>query len=346
MSPTVPAEPAAVGRWHWGAFVLSSTQRKPVEEVADGLDPGVGDVSAKRSRFWVLLVLSALIASAGVVTDSTATVIGAMIIAPLATPIMGIALGAVLADRGMQWRTRRMLALGTVAVIVIGALFAVALPSSFDLLANSQVTGRTSPTLFDMVAAIATGLAGSVGLVRRDVSDVLPGVAVAISLVPPLAVCGVCLGQREFELAFGAFVLFASNVIAMVLTGIVIFAVAYRHADAVVAARSRRRTYLAIAPFLFAVVVVLVVNTAVTVATEIYTQRVTDAAQTWISGISGAEVVDVSYVPNTAVITVLTPSDPPPVDELLALLEDKVPDGVGLQVNVEQGQRIVTDDAG
>lgn len=83
---------------------------------------------------------------------------------------------------------------GGCLVIAIGVVFALALPGTFDLVGNSQISGRTTPGVLDLVAAVATGLAGAVALSRRDVAAVLPGVAISISLVPPLAVVGICAG--------------------------------------------------------------------------------------------------------------------------------------------------------
>ncbi len=79
--------------------------------------------------------------------------------------------------------------------------------------------------MLDLVGAVATGLAGAVALARRDVAAVLPGVAIAISLVPPLAVVGLCLGQGAGLLAVGALLLFLSNLLALVLAGTFVFAV-------------------------------------------------------------------------------------------------------------------------
>ena len=109
-----------------------------------------------------------------------------------------------------------------VLVVLLGVVFAQVLANPASVLSNSQVLGRTSPTLMDLTAALATGLVGAVAITRRDVGDVLPGVAIAISLVPPLAVVGVCLGSGAGALAAGAFILFASNVIAMIITATVV----------------------------------------------------------------------------------------------------------------------------
>lgn len=168
-------------------LVLPPSQRRSLEELSGDLDLRSGDRSAKLSAFWTMLVLAAVIATAGILGDSTATVIGAMIIAPLSTPIMGIALGIVTRERN---RAVLFVALGAVIVVLIGYLVALLVPGGTDVAHNSQIAARTSPKLLDLGAAIATGLAGAVALARRDVAAVVPGVAIAISLVPPLAVVG------------------------------------------------------------------------------------------------------------------------------------------------------------
>lgn len=179
----------------------------------------------KLSRFWLLLVLSAVIASAGVVGDSTATVIGAMIVAPLMTPILGIALAATLADRLNLLRSIALVVSGAVAVVGTGVLVGLAtrIPVTADL--NSQVAGRIQPRLIDLVAALATGAVGAIALSRDDISDTLPGVAIAISLVPPLAVVGLTLESGQRSEAMGALLLFVANVSAILATGTIVMAV-------------------------------------------------------------------------------------------------------------------------
>ena len=132
------------------------------------------DVQHRLSRFWLLLVLAAVIASAGVVADSTATVIGAMIVAPLMTPIQGTMLSVVLADRRNLIRSVGLVVAGSLAAIVIGWL--VGLLVVIDVVAetNSQVASRVHPTLIDLLAALATGVAASIALARRDIADTLP----------------------------------------------------------------------------------------------------------------------------------------------------------------------------
>jgi uncharacterized hydrophobic protein (TIGR00271 family) len=314
--------------------VLPGVQRRTLGELAESLDLTAGDARSKRSAFWTMLVLSALIAAAGVLSDSTATVIGAMIIAPLSTPIMGVALGVVLRDARLTWQAVRFTVLGVMLVVLVGAAFALLVPGQVDLLTNAQITGRTSPGLLDLVAAVATGLAGSVALTRRDVGAVLPGVAIAISLVPPLVVVGICLGQGSIVLALGALVLFASNFVALVLVGTLVFTAA-GYATEGTAARllSSRRAYAAIGTLLFLVIVPLAANTVLTYAVAVWSDRIQATAGQWIAAVPGAKVESVNLVSGTFYVHVKTPGAIPPVGDLITGLRGKVPNSLAVVVS-------------
>ncbi len=210
------------------------------DEVRDAVYLMTGDAAAKQSRFWLLLGLSAVIASAGVLSDSTATVIGAMIIAPLGTPIQGVAVGLAGGElRELLWSARLVL-LAAIVVVGIGALMGFVLPEIVSPANNSQITGRVSPTLIDLVAAAATGLAGSLAISRRDIGDILPGVAIAISLVPPLAVVGITAQDGLWDDALGALLLFVTNMLAIIVVGGLLYSV-LRLLPAQTGARPRRR---------------------------------------------------------------------------------------------------------
>lgn len=184
------------GGWIAGT-ILPVSQRHSVDALRDRLDLGRGDADSKRGGFLIMLTLSGIIAVAGVMSDSTATVIGAMIIAPLSTPILGVALGIVTGHWSLVGRSILWVLGGMLAVIVVGAALSAFIADPAILRSNSQISGRTSPQLLDLLAALATGTAGAIAMCRRDLSAVLPGVAIAISLVPPLGVAGVCFGQGD-----------------------------------------------------------------------------------------------------------------------------------------------------
>lgn len=320
-------------------MVFPASQRRGLAELTEDLDLTSGDRVAKRSAFWMMLLLSAVIAAAGVMADSTATVIGAMIVAPLATPIMGVGLAIVLRDAHLARQAVRHIVVGALCVVLLGVLFALAVPGSIDLSANSQVAGRTSPALLDLLAALATGAAGAVALARRDVAAVLPGVAIAISLVPPLVVVGVCLGQGAPILALGALVLFASNFVALVLMGTLVFHVAgYGVERAAAPDLSGRRAWLAVTGLLLVVLVPLAGNTAVTYAVGVWSQRIRAEAQGWLGATAGARVEGVDLVSTTFRVRVRAPSELPPVGELAARLRQQVPGGFSIVVSSVVGQ--------
>ncbi|AWK74952.1 TIGR00341 family protein [Rhodococcus oxybenzonivorans] len=315
-------------------------QRRTLAQLDERLNFSVGDTGAKRSAFWVMLTLSAVIAVAGVVGDSTATVIGAMIVAPLSTPILGVGLGITTGSGRLIAQSLLYVAAGIVLVVVLGVVFAQVLPNPTNVLSNSQVLGRTSPTLMDLAAALATGLVGAIAIARKDVGDVLPGVAIAISLVPPLAVVGVCLGSGSPSLAAGAFVLFASNVVAMVITSTaVLVAAGYAGEVDSVTGSHRRRAYTLLTVVLLVVAIPMVVNSL----SSVWARQINTAAEQWLAGTPGAEVTDVTWQGGTATVAVLGPETLPSLGELEKTVEALIPWNPDVQVVHTVGSRLVAE---
>jgi len=245
-------------------------------------------------RYGVLLVLSAVIATGGVLVDSTATVIGAMIVAPLATPILAVGLGVAIVEQRQVGRSMLVVGVSIVVVVLIGAMMTFALPvipSEQWALGNAQITGRVSPGLIELVVAIATGLVGAFAVTRSDVAGVLPGVAIAISLVPPLAVVGVVLAGGEWAMAIGALLLFLSNAIAMVVMAALVFWIA-GYVRAAADRRQVRRPVLFILSLGSVVVVLLTFISIQTVAIAAQEARAASAANTWLEG-SSFDLLDV-----------------------------------------------------
>jgi uncharacterized hydrophobic protein (TIGR00271 family) len=171
-------------------------------------------------RFTVLLLLSTIIATYGIIGDSTATVIGAMIIAPLMRPIMATTAGLVMGDMKRAGTSFLVVVAGVAGVIALTWLLTeVTVTRAISFETNSQITGRVSPRLIDLYVAVAAGAAGAFALSRDDVADSLPGVAISISLVPPLCVVGISLADSEMDAALGAMLLFLTNFLAILLAG-------------------------------------------------------------------------------------------------------------------------------
>lgn len=142
-------------------------------------------------RFIVLLVLAACIATYGLLGDSVAVVIGAMIVAPLMLPIMGLAFSVSVGDRSAICSTLSVSIAGIATAVAMGFLLTLPIAQIMKPETIQQIMIRTSPHLLDLIAELMTGLAGAFALARKDVSDTLPGVAIAVSMVPPLANAGI-----------------------------------------------------------------------------------------------------------------------------------------------------------
>jgi uncharacterized hydrophobic protein (TIGR00271 family) len=295
------------------------------------------DTNRKLTRFWILLVLAAIIASAGVVADSTATVIGAMIVAPLMTPILGTMLAVVLGDRRNLIRSILLVAGGAAAAIAIGYLLGLGISNPVVAATNGQVAARVTPRLIDLIAALATGVVGSVALVRRDISDTLPGVAIAISLVPPLGVVGLTAESGEWGQSMGALLLFGTNVAAILATGIVVMAL-YRVQRLVSVSTSearervnRRNAVLLIVAFVAVILVPLVGSTrkiALDTARENSARR---AASAWGDTV-GWEVISVNSSDNGVEIVF---AGPPPIPDTAALSDELAAAGIDGDIEVQ-----------
>ena len=292
------------------------------------------DRNRRLSRYWLLLLLSAVIATAGVVSDSTATVIGAMIIAPLMTPILGVVLGVVLTDRVNLGRCLLLLVAGAAAVVAVSWLLGHLVPYPVTAATNSQVAARVTPRLVDLVAALATGAVGSVALTRPDISDTLPGVAIAISLVPPLAVAGLTLQSGSPSQCLGALLLFATNVVAILASGIVVMAL-YRvgriPGQAAAPAFRRPVGFVIIVLLLGAVLVPLWINSDRVGKTTIRQSDVQAVADHWASD-AGWSVIGVAATGDRVLVDA---TGPRPAPDLAVLRHDLDASGLaGLDVRV------------
>ncbi|HEY5728296.1 MAG TPA: DUF389 domain-containing protein [Acidimicrobiia bacterium] len=285
------------------------------------------EAGRKLSRFWMLLILAAIIAAAGVVADSVATVIGAMIVAPLMVPILGTLLGVVLADRANLMRCFGLVVAGALAVAVIGYLVGVLGSTPVLAETNSQVAGRVNPRLVDLLAALATGAVGSIALARDDISDTLPGVAIAVSLVPPLAVVGLTLESGAPGQAAGALLLFVTNVSAILAAGLAVMFAYQVHRRAAILPHGkvpglRRGRAIAVIVASVALIAVPLGMTSASIAAATAVERtVQDAADDWIDG-SEWDLLGVTHSSTETTVRVTGPEPSPDPADLRSLLDE------------------------
>ena len=179
-------------------------EQEDEQETIDSIKKGV---EFKGTNLWVL-IFATFIASLGLNTNSTAVIIGAMLISPLMGPIMGFGLGLGISDFELIKRSFRNFAIATVFSVITSSIYFLISPISE---AQSELLARTQPTLYDVLIAFFGGLAGIVASSTKSKGNVIPGVAIATALMPPLCTAGFGLATGNLYYFFGAFYLFFIN---------------------------------------------------------------------------------------------------------------------------------------
>lgn len=290
---------------------ISRERRKEVlDELSQASSPGFD--------YFLLVTLSCSIATFGLITNSSAVVIGAMLVAPLMSPILGLSLASVVAEERMFERAILALVEGiglTIVISVILAWLANILP--FDLLTqlSNEILSRTHPSPFDLGIGLAGGAAAAYALANPRLTAALPGVAIATALLPPLCTIGIGLATAHWSVALGATILFITNLSAISFAGIMVFVLlGFRP-------RSREKRWhrvphsLLISAILVLVVTVpLVLLSLQIVGQARFTKSVQDTVVTAMQTMPDAEVLNTNInQTDTAlelVVTVLTTRQP------------------------------------
>ena len=326
---TVPAQPPANGLedrsrneperpWplrvvRWWRTRHQGTTPEERRRVIDSLFSTGGGI--RTGRFWALQAFAIVIATMGMSANSAAVVIGAMLVAPLMTPIMAVATALALG-----WPRRALVPL---AGVVAAALGSIALAYVLTALVTTstvteEILARTSPDLRDLLVALAAGAAGALGTARQDVSASLPGVAVAVALVPPLAAIGACLQLGQMDLASGAFLLFATNLVAIVAAGILVL-LWCGFVPARLIQRGRAAVWggtAATVVLLVAVGIPLTIRTVEAAETAENNRAVTEAVLGWLAGQPDMDLTDLSIGETSVRVDVSGPEEPRDVSSL------------------------------
>lgn len=225
------------GRWRrligeWGLQLESAVP-------ADEINPLMQRAALPSVGFFVMLALATVIATFGLIANSAPAIIGAMIIAPLMAPIMGLSYGLVTAEGRLICRSIATVIAGVCVVLAIAYVSTRVIGLRIT---GSEVLNRTAPTTLDLGVALAAGAAAAFSYTRRNIANSIAGVAIAVALVPPLAVTGIglALGRKAVtgtgeslgdfglsaggtDIAVGAFVLFLTNLLGIVAIAILVF---------------------------------------------------------------------------------------------------------------------------
>lgn len=190
-------------------FVRSFDVRQEKEDELETIESIRKGIEFKGTNLWVL-IFATFVASLGLNTNSTAVIIGAMLISPLMGPIMGFGLGLGIYDYDLVKRSFRNFATATVFSVITSTLFFLVSPISE---AQSELLARTQPTVYDVLIAFFGGLAGIVASSTKSKGNVIPGVAIATALMPPLCTAGFGLASGNLYYFFGAFYLYFINTV-------------------------------------------------------------------------------------------------------------------------------------
>lgn len=196
------------------AFNLSADQAS-YEEIDERIESGV----VLRGTNMCILILAIFIASVGLNMNSTAVIIGAMLVSPLMGPIMGIGFALAIYDTNLLKRSATILLFEVVVALTTSTVYFMLTPITTP---SSELLARTSPTLWDVIIAVCGGLAGMIGTTRKEKSNILPGVAIATALMPPLCTAGYGLAVGNLRYFAGAMYLFCINGIFIAISTMLI----------------------------------------------------------------------------------------------------------------------------
>jgi len=178
------------------------------------------DDSKVNTQYMMLMFLSTMIAAIGLFANSAAVVIGAMVLAPLMTPIVAFSMGLLRGENEMLRNALIKIGWGIAIALSASALMSMLLP---QVELTSELKARINPTLLDLGVAIFSGIAAAYSKSHKSLRESLAGVAIAVALVPPLATAGIGLGRGELYVFYGAFLLFFTNLVGISLAATISF---------------------------------------------------------------------------------------------------------------------------
>ena len=217
------------------SFNLSMDLASP-EEIREDIEAG----AKVKGTNMCILMLAILIASIGLNMNSTAVIIGAMLISPLMGGIQAIGYGIAVNDLSFSKKAAVGLVFQVIICILTSTIYFSLSPISD---AHSEILARTSPSIWDVLIAICGGLAGIIGITRQEKSNVIPGVAIATALMPPLCTAGFGLATRNLRFFVGAMYLFFINSFFICLSAIVILKIIKLPCKEFIDAKAKHKLY-------------------------------------------------------------------------------------------------------
>jgi len=201
-------------------FFTSSTARLRTKTEAR-----LNEYSHPSADFFILIILASAIAAFGLLLNNTSIIIGAMVVAPLITPIFAFSLSLLLA------KGHRMLL--AIESIILGTFFAVATSAGIGFISiqidpflrtlTPEILSRAQPNMFFFLVALLSGIAGAYAYSRPKISAVIAGIAISVSLIPPLCATGVAIAAQQWNTAIQSFLLYSFNLLGIIFGSVLLF---------------------------------------------------------------------------------------------------------------------------
>jgi len=179
--------------------------------------------STPSQDFFLMTILSVLTATFGLLLDNVAIIVGSMLIAPLLNPVLSLSLGFIMSDIKVISRSFWTLIKAVVLSITASNFAALLFSTQLKSVNGLEITSRMQPNLIYVVIAIIAGLAATFALVKPQLSETLPGVAITVSIIPPLAVTGIGIAKLNWQMISGSFILFLVNLIGIIFASMITF---------------------------------------------------------------------------------------------------------------------------
>lgn len=279
------------------------------------------DASQVNRDYYVMTALSAAIATLGLFLNSAAVIIGAMLIAPLMSPILACGLAVARGDLDFLKRAAQTSLVGIIVAAAVAATLGALVPR---MPLGTEVLARTHPTVFDLGVALASGVAGAYAFSSRSLSAMLPGVAIAAALIPPLATLGIGFSFGRRDVLFGAALLFLANFVAIAVGAALTFlALGFIPEGTGPDHRHRKRSFIVAAVLMALILIPLVYFTVQNISTAQRQADVGEVVGRYLPARDGYSVREATAITDNGrvVVSVIVMGEAEPDPERLRLLK-------------------------
>lgn len=293
------------------------------------------DESKATRGFYFLLILSVIIATFGLVINSSASIIGGMLVAPFLFPILATGGAIISGDENLFKKSVVTIVLSTLVAVTTAAVLTWASPLTEI---TSEILARTKPTLIDLIIALASGAAGAYAYAKKETLAALPGVAIAAALVPPLGVMGFAIGSGRFNLVGDASLLYLANLLAIIIASVITFyLMGFTPGRKKEKKEAARREFIISAVLFVSVMAILSLFLIDTINDARETKQVETSVQTFLKHYKDTQILQVE-IEDTATdkevrLTLRGPSEFTPV--ALQNLEDELREKLGGVVDLK-----------